>query len=554
MRRRVDPWLILIVLLGAALRLYGIDFGLPYPMARPDEETALGHALAVTRGDWNPHFFHWPSLTFYLFAAVFALASTFGGADALGPATYTLIARTTVAVAGTATIVVLYALASRVAGRTVALLAALYLAVSILHVRESHFAMTDVLMTLFLLISLALLVRVATEDVERATPQRWTGRCVVAGIFGGLAASTKYNAAAVAAAMLALQLAWFWRRPSLALSWRAWVPSVGYGVAMVAAFLATTPYAVLDSEKFAEDMRFNLDHLSGGHAGLDLGRGWIYHLTHSLPHGTGPAIFVAALVGLVATLLSAFHMFLPAKTASHGFPWLAWLPPSGGRTAFRALWLIAAFALGLYVVMGSGYTVFFRYVLPLVPVICFVAAIGVVVAARWIAGRTGLAESRARALLIVLTAGPALVQCVWFDSVLVRTDSRVLAAEWLVERLEPGDTLHDAGMNYTRLDLSRADFHQWYFDEAAGDFGDPDGRIPKWLVLYDSPLSAYTRTPVALRKLSAERYDLVHTVRTTRSGARSATYDHQDAFFLPVNGFYTIERPGPNVRIYRRRD
>ena len=26
-------------------------------------------------GDLNPHFFHWPSLTFYLFAAVFAVVS-----------------------------------------------------------------------------------------------------------------------------------------------------------------------------------------------------------------------------------------------------------------------------------------------------------------------------------------------------------------------------------------------------------------------------------------------------------------------------------------------
>jgi hypothetical protein len=31
-------------------------------------------------------------------------------------------------------------------------------------------------------------------------------------------------------------------------------------------------------------------------------------------------------------------------------------------------------------------------------------------------------------------------------------------------------------------------------------------------------------------------------------------YDRQDAFFLPVSGFSTVVRPGPTVRIYRRRD
>ena len=48
-----------------------IWFGLPYPMARPDEEAALGHALGIA-GDLNPQFFHWPSLTFYVFAGILA--------------------------------------------------------------------------------------------------------------------------------------------------------------------------------------------------------------------------------------------------------------------------------------------------------------------------------------------------------------------------------------------------------------------------------------------------------------------------------------------------
>ena len=64
-----------IVLLGAALRLYPIWFGLPYPHARPDEETTLGHAMAILAGDPNPHFFNWPSLTFYALAGVFRIAS-----------------------------------------------------------------------------------------------------------------------------------------------------------------------------------------------------------------------------------------------------------------------------------------------------------------------------------------------------------------------------------------------------------------------------------------------------------------------------------------------
>nr|MBA2260238.1 hypothetical protein [Acidobacteriota bacterium] len=57
-------WLVVIVGLGAILRLFPIWFGLPYMGARPDEEVATGIARRMlAAGDFNPHFFHWPSLT-----------------------------------------------------------------------------------------------------------------------------------------------------------------------------------------------------------------------------------------------------------------------------------------------------------------------------------------------------------------------------------------------------------------------------------------------------------------------------------------------------------
>src|SRR5262245_66400083 len=89
-----------ILLLGAALRFQALDFGLAYPHARPDEETAVGHAVAILAGDPNPHFFNWPSLTLYAFAAALGIAKA-AGANATG-ANAVLIARTVVALAGTA--------------------------------------------------------------------------------------------------------------------------------------------------------------------------------------------------------------------------------------------------------------------------------------------------------------------------------------------------------------------------------------------------------------------------------------------------------------------
>src|SRR5581483_8574119 len=227
--------LIALVLGGAALRFVPIWFGLPFDRARPDEETALGHALAIVAGDANPHFFHWPSLTFYLFAAGLA-AAPHASVDA-----QFLIARGIVAAAGTATIAVLYALVRDSADDATALVAAGLLAVAPLHVRESHFAMTDVVMTLLLTVALAIYVR------ARERPA-W---CAAAG--------------AAALAVLALPP----YRP------RAMAAIAG---ACVVGFLAGTPYALLDGRSFLGGFGFDVAHLSGGQAFVDVGRGWSYHL------------------------------------------------------------------------------------------------------------------------------------------------------------------------------------------------------------------------------------------------------------------------------------
>src|SRR5258705_2941632 len=156
-RRAQSTALVLVLRLGAALRLFPIWFGLPYPHARPDEETTLGHAAAILAGDPNPHFFNWPSLTFYVLAGLFGIASAIR--PGITDPGYVLLARAAIALAGTATILVLARLGSRVADRTTGLLAAFFLSVAVLHVRDSHFAMTDVLMTLLVTASLALLVQ-----------------------------------------------------------------------------------------------------------------------------------------------------------------------------------------------------------------------------------------------------------------------------------------------------------------------------------------------------------------------------------------------------------
>src|SRR6185503_18501814 len=139
--------------------------------------------------------------------------------------------------------------------------------------------------------------------------------------------------------------------------------------------------------------------------------------------------------------------------------------------------------------------------MPLVPLVCLAAALAIRSVTPWLAARTRLSAPAITTALLVVTVGPALVNCVWFDAVLARTDTRVLAADWLRPQLKPDDTLHDAGGDYTKLDLRDVRFHEWRFDPSENSFGHPDGHTPDWLVLMESPLRLYASIPPQLRQL-----------------------------------------------------
>ena len=526
--RTTYRWLSVIVLLAAALRLVPIWFSLEHPYARPDEAEAVSKAVGILHGDPNPHFFHWPSLTFYLFAAVLGAVSVAGELVG-GEATLTrdvalLSTRAVVALAGAGTVLPLFYLTRRVAGDLAGLIAASFLAVAPLHVRDSHFAMTDVLMTLLLIWSLAALVAatdraVAADDVAELRLRDFG----LAGVLAGLAISTKYNAAAVVGAMGVVQLFLLVRFRRALFAVRTWAPMAVFAAACSAAFLAGTPYAVLDAPTFIADVRYDMSHLSLGH-GPVIGRGWYVHAVRSLPYGCGPVVFATALVGLALVL------------------WRRPVP----------ILVIAGFAVPFYVAIGSGYTVFFRYVMPLVPLVCLLAAVGIDGVSRWLAQVRGLTIGRTALWTGLAIGAHSLVTSVWMDLLLVRTDTRVLATRWIKRQLRPDHSLHDGGGTYVKLGLRGWPYHEWHFDPATASFGAADGSTPDWLVLHHSALELYAKTAPALERLAAERYALAFIARGARADASHGVYDEQDAFFLPFSRLHEIERPGPTVRIYRR--
>src|SRR5207237_7026864 len=124
-------------------RFWGIDFGLPYSDARPDETTVAGVALGLLFLGLNPRFFNWPSLELYVVAAIYRLAWEVGHLrgifqlkfdmyrDALAsPGPYLMVPRVVAAVSGVATVWIVYRVTTRLFDRTTGLVAAFFIAVA----------------------------------------------------------------------------------------------------------------------------------------------------------------------------------------------------------------------------------------------------------------------------------------------------------------------------------------------------------------------------------------------------------------------------------------
>src|SRR5215475_4531976 len=170
MRPRERLTLTGILITGAALRFWGLAFGVPHSGTRPDETTIVVTAIGLLYAGLNPHFFHWPSLEFYIVSAIYRIGWEIGHLrglyrlkfdmykDAAVHITpFVMVPRVLSVIAGVVTIWLVYRLMARLFDRLAALTAAFFVAVAFLHVRDSHFGVTDVLMTMVVVAALVAL-------------------------------------------------------------------------------------------------------------------------------------------------------------------------------------------------------------------------------------------------------------------------------------------------------------------------------------------------------------------------------------------------------------
>ena len=257
--RRGAALLIAICALAAGLRFYALGYGLPATY-NPDEIPILNRALAFAKGDLNPHNFLYPSLYFYalfawevLFFLVGRAAGLFESVEAFqqefftDPSRLVLAGRALTAVFGIATIPALYWFGRRLYDRATALSAAAFLAVAPVAVRDAHYIKLDVPVTLFVVLTHAVLAVVVTDPAAAARRRWW----LLAGFFAGLTVSTHYYAAFIVITVCAAAIVDGRRSGSPARAFRMLLLAAA---ATLAGFVAGTPFFFAEPQTALRDI------------------------------------------------------------------------------------------------------------------------------------------------------------------------------------------------------------------------------------------------------------------------------------------------------------
>ena len=398
--------LVLALLAAGLLRFWALPHGVPFSVQVDEPEVMVRAVRMMKSGDLNPHFFDYPTLYMYLQALVATarfLAGAMRGewaslAQAPHEAFY-LWGRAVTAILGTATVWVLYRVGLRW-GRQTALLAAVMFAVMPLHVRESHYVLTDVPVTFFVMLAVLLSLRAH----ETATAS-WFA---IAGAAVGLAAATKYNGAIAIVVPLLCAVSTPAVRPSRTIAVLAAMAG------MLAAFLLAAPYTLIDLPVFLNQFA----RLSAEYRTVTPGQDpvWMTYLKH-LRIALGWPGSVIVIAGLAVGIFRALA------------------GPS------RLKWLVAVlFPLIYFRFISNHNLVFGRYLLPLVPLLSLLGAAAVVAAVSALR-YTGLTRRGRNAAILALTliaVGPPAYTSIAFDANAARVWTTEQAYNWLITNVPKG--------------------------------------------------------------------------------------------------------------------
>jgi 4-amino-4-deoxy-L-arabinose transferase-like glycosyltransferase len=526
--------LVLVLLFALGVRLHGIDFGLPYTI-HPDEPNVVDRAVITMKtGDWNPHWFIYPSGYHYLQTGVMSLHLLWGITAGIynspadlpdsshtitaAPAAY-LWARGTTALFGVLTVYLAYLIGRRLYDSGAGFAAALLVALSPLHVEHSHYVTTDVPTAALCLLAMFLALQLLDQK-EAARPGSVRGLAFLSGLVAGFAGGFKYNGVVVLLPLLAaIAMRTVRLGPPeeglLSAIGRFFSPILGLTlVGVVVGYTLACPFTFADLPVFLDDLGYE---------------------THIYRFGGDEGVVRVYQVG--DRFLPPWQAYAHALFKENPLAALAFL----GGTIYalfrrrREDILLLLFAWGYYFFLSSYGSIFVRNVLVALPGLAVLGGVFLSASVGWLVRRSRwrLWEGRYQSLLLALLLVAIFVaptRRLFIANIYRATSpSQRLARQWLDENVAPGEKI-------------AAELHPVLFTGAAYP-------VTKVDYLSNYPLHLFVNRGYRYIVANSEYYGPEFAEQDTLPEHYAKLLDRLE----PVADFagHTQDLPGPRLTIYR---
>jgi hypothetical protein len=383
-----------LFLSALAIRLIGIDFGLPHMYHWDEHFLAAPIKRFLAEGELLPHMYIYPTGYIYIqfiFAPISYLIFVLNGGPAspgaMGLSNYLLVGRVVTACIGAASVPLIYYFAVRVWRDALAgVLAAILLLLSPLHAMDSRYLTTDIAMATAAFLGFFLL-SIYLERRDRKT-------LMITALTLGVAFAFKYNAAFFVAAAAGV----------VAVSDRTWRRPLALAAVAFITFLLITPGIIFDTGAFLRDtVLVSTHYFKTGDVGRQLT--FIY-----MPYLMQLWLYTATPVPLICAVGGVLVLFLKERRRALAF------------LVFPASYLVFLGLIRVY--FNRGFE-------PALPYLCLLAGLAAAAFVRLIRRKfkpfvAGIATA---AFVVVLFARPAVVtarEAYW----LARGDRRTEAKEW----------------------------------------------------------------------------------------------------------------------------
>lgn len=520
--------IILILCVAFILRIWGNDFGDP-GRYRPDEEYLVGGAMGIAKGNLNPHFFIYPSLSLYILAFIYKIWE-YGGIllgyfDEAGFDNYQmqseyftahLVGRYLSGIFGVLGVWATYRLGKMVFNPACGILAALLMSANYGHVRDSHFCTTDTLLTLWVLMTLIATVKLSSTDSIK--------NYIISGFLAGLAFSTKYPGLAV---ISVIPLAHCYRTWKSNLSILRHVLQLSTAcISFVFAFASTSPFVILDWETVIEEYSYQIGFIQNGILGDKGIYGWNWFLNFALPYAIGDA---QALTFIICLLI------MPSLIRSN-------------KNLLNRYLFLLVFPAGLLSVFLNSKWLFMRYITPMMPML------SILISSECIRLTTNFNQYKKSLVMTgictLLIAAP-LLRVIQTNIIFTKVDTRIQANTWLKEHIKENDTIGWASwFMYPKPDkISGVRYLDFNLTE---DFETlKSSPKPYWIIVDSHPIDYYS-PPLReeMEEFIVQNAKLKVEFKPFKDEARPI-FEPTDAFYVPLDGYKGVTNPGPHLLVYK---